>query len=93
MRKSRTARKMKKTNEMKYEYREVKCPWCGHIFMWNKHGQEGLVFHEYRLKETGEYVEQAVCPKCELDMVVLEHIFEGVDKKDDRIEDTTVRGL
>ena len=61
--------------------------------MWNKHGQEGLVFHEYRLKETGEYVEQAVCPKCELDMVVLEHIFEGIDKKDDRIEDTTVRDI
>lgn len=21
---------------MPYEYREVKCPWCDQIFMWNK---------------------------------------------------------
>ncbi len=44
---------------MSYEYREVKCPWCDHIFMWNKNGGEGLVINEYRLKSSGEYVRKS----------------------------------
>ena len=71
---------------MKYEYREVKCPWCDHIFMWQKNSGEGLIIHEYRLKETKELVEKAKCPKCSMDMVVLDHILEGIDVQDDRIE-------
>lgn len=78
---------------MAYRYREVKCPWCDHIFMWNKDGREGLVIHEYRLKETGEFVEKTKCPKCDMDMVVLEHSLEGIDTKDDRIEVIGVRGI
>lgn len=78
---------------MAYEYREVKCPWCEHIFMWNKDGREGLIKHEYMLKETGKFVEQAKCPKCAMDMIVLEHILEGIDKKDDRIEKIGIRGI
>ena len=78
---------------MAYEYREVKCPWCEHIFMWNKDGREGLIIHEYRLKETGKFVEKAKCPKCDMDMIVLEHILEGIDTKDDRIETICVKGI
>ncbi len=71
---------------MAYEYREVKCPWCNHIFMWNKNGHEGLILHEYRLKETKEFVEEATCPKCGEKMLVLEHILEGIDVDDERVE-------
>lgn len=78
---------------MAYRYREVKCPWCEHVFMWNKDGREGLIIHEYRLKETGEFVEKTKCPKCDMDMVVLEHILEGIDTQDDRIEVIGVRGI
>ena len=69
-----------------YEFREVKCPWCDHVFMWNKNGREGLIFHKYKLKASREYVEEAKCPKCEMKMAVLDKIFEGVDIYDDRIE-------
>ncbi len=78
---------------MAYRYREVKCPWCEHVFMWNKDGREGLIIHEYRLKETGGFVEKAKCPKCDMDIIVLEHILEGVDTQDDRIEVIGVRGI
>ncbi len=78
---------------MKYEYREVKCPWCGHVFMWNKDGKEGISVLLYRLRETKEFVKEAKCPKCEEKMVVLPHIFEGVDVNDKRIEAIGIRGI
>lgn len=42
--------------------------------------------HWYRLKSTGEPVEEAKCPQCGMKMIVLEHIFTGIDRDDDRIE-------
>ncbi len=77
---------------MAYEYREVKCPWCGHIFMWNKNGEDRFT-HLYRLKETKEYLGNPKCPKCGLDMVVLNSVLEGVDPKDERFEIIGVRGI
>ena len=71
---------------MAYKYREVKCPWCDHIFMWSADVREGLIIYEYRLKESGKLVEKAKCPKCSEDMLVLEHILEGIDTNDNRIE-------
>jgi len=78
---------------MAYEYREVKCPWCDHVFMWCKNAFEGLIIHEYRLKETKELVGKAKCPNCSMEMVVLDHLLEGVDVKDDRVEAVGVRGI
>lgn len=70
---------------MAYEYREVKCPWCNHVFMWNKHGREGLLHYEYRLKGNGKLLEKTKCPKCTMEMLVLDHVLEGIDTKDDRV--------
>lgn len=78
-------------NKFKYKYREVKCPWCDHIFMWNENGREGLILGGYRLKETGEYVETAKCPVCEMEIAVLEHVLAGIDLDDERIEKTKWR--
>ncbi len=78
---------------MTYKYREVKCPQCEHIFMWSNTTRESYVVYEYRIKETGAYVEKAKCPKCAADMLVLEHVLEGIDLKDDRIETIGVRGI
>ena len=70
---------------MSYKYREVKCPWCDHVFMWDKNGGEGILVQRYRLKSTGEPVKEAKCPQCGMKMVVLEHVFTGIDKEDDEI--------
>ncbi len=78
---------------MTYKYREVKCPWCDHVFMWNENGGEGLILHEYRFKETGKLAEKAKCPKCSMNMIVMEHVLEGIDIQDDRIEAIGVRGI
>ena len=71
---------------MQYEYREVKCPCCDHVFMWSKNGEGGHIIRMYRLRETGKYVGEAKCPKCEMKMLVLDKIFEGIDIDDSRIE-------
>ena len=78
---------------MMYEYREVKCPWCDHVFMWNKNGDEEPIILMFRLKETKEYVGDAKCPKCEKKMLVLPHVFEGIEVNDERIETIGVRGI
>ena len=78
---------------MTYKYREVKCPWCDHVFMWNENSGEGLILHEYRFKETGILTEKAKCPNCSMDMIVLEHVLEGIDVQDDRIEAIGIRGI
>ena len=78
---------------MHYEYREVKCPWCDHVFMWRKNGREGVILYMYRLKSTGEYLEMATCPKCEMNMLVMDCVLEGIDVDDDRIEAEVIRGI
>lgn len=78
---------------MSYKFREVKCPWCGHIFMWNETEREGIVIHHYILKENGEYLGNPKCPKCDIDMVVLDHVLEGIDPKDERVEMRGFRGI
>jgi hypothetical protein len=52
-----------------------------------------LLFICIRLKETEKYVEEVKCPKCEMRMLVLDKIFEGIDIYDDRIESIGVRGI
>ena len=81
--------------EMRYEYREVKCPWCGHIFMWEKHGAHDLEssIFLYTLKTTGEEFVEAKCPSCERRMLVLDHILEGIDNDDDRFEKGILKGI
>ncbi len=71
---------------MGYEYREVQCPWCDHIFMWNKHGVERPVFQRYRLIETREALDTAKCPKCGMEIIVLDHVLTGIDLDDDSVE-------
>ena len=78
---------------MKYEYREVKCPWCEHIFMWNKNGRENHILCLYKLKETGQYIEEAKCPKCNKKILVLDDVLEGIDIDDNRIEHIGIRGI
>ena len=78
----------KPNNTMTYRFREVKCPWCDHVFMWNRDGREGIIINQYRLKDTGESIETAVCPMCENEVAVLDGIFEAIAVDDSRIEDS-----
>ena len=75
---------------MGYNYREVKCPYCDHKFMWNK-DEYGDNIHLYKLKETGEYLGKAVCPMCNIGMLVIEHELVGIDTDDDRVETVGIR--
>lgn len=70
---------------MKYVFREVKCPWCGHIFMWKKYNREGCCIKDYIFKPTGEIAEKTKCPKCDENMIVVNNILKGLDVDDSRI--------
>lgn len=78
---------------MSYKFREVKCPECEHIFMWNKDGEERLAIYEYRIKATGERVEKAKCPCCGKYMLVMEHVLLGIEVDDERFEKIGIRGI
>lgn len=78
---------------MAYKYREVICPWCDHKFMWQEDGGEGPVICEYEDKETGKYYAATKCPKCSEEMVVLNHILQGIDTEDPRLIKHVFRGI
>ena len=78
---------------MAIEYREVKCFDCGHIFIWNKGEFELPIIYEYRLKITKEMLWKAKCPCCGQEMVVREHVLEGISIGDDSVEAIGVRGI
>ena len=69
---------------MGYEYRQVKCPWCDHTFMWNK--SQGSWLLNYRLKETKERVSDIKCPKCGEILLVLPGVLSGAFMDDERVE-------
>ena len=72
--------------------REVICPLCEHRFMWME-SSEGMVFHSYRCKESGELLEDTACPKCGEKLVILPDSLKAALPDDDRIEKTWERGI
>ncbi|MCR5331653.1 MAG: hypothetical protein K6E62_10800 [Lachnospiraceae bacterium] len=50
-------------------------------------------YYQYRLKENKKYVGNTTCPKCSMEVIVLEHVFEGISVDDDRIEMAAERGI
>ena len=72
--------------------REVKCPSCGHRFMWMETGAS-LETIEYHLKETGELLPSGACPKCETKLVLLPHELEGAMTSDNRLIAQGIRGI
>ena len=76
-------------------YRHVECPLCGHIFMWKKEPVfRGNSYRMYKRKGFDEELENAICPKCCLEMVVPNDSLKGIDIKSENIEIAyTSRGL
>lgn len=78
-----------------YKFRQVECPLCGHIFMWQKEPVfVGNSYCTYKRKGIDEELENAICPKCRLEMVVIDNILKGIDINSENIEVAyTSRGL
>ena len=77
---------------MNMKVREVKCPECGHRFMWMETATSRETI-EYHLKETGELLSSGVCPKCEIKFVLLPHKLEGIMTEDNRVIVQGIRGI
>ena len=75
------------------KYREVKCPGCGHQFVWLV-APHGNSYYLYRRKGVDEELFSTPCPKCSLDMVIPDDVALGIDIKDNTVElRGSVRGL
>lgn len=75
-----------------YKFRDVKCPWCSHIFMLQIHSDITPVY-ECNDIESNRLGERAVCPKCSAEMAVLDGVLEGMDTKDAKIKLVLSRGI
>ena len=76
-----------------YRFRQVKCPNCKHIFMWLNE-PTGTSYCLFRRKGVEEELFSTTCPKCNLEMVVLDDVLEGIDIAGEAIElFSTIRGL
>ena len=71
---------------MAYKFREVKCPFCDHIFMFQENGGKGLKINEYKLKDTNQNIEKTKCPKCNENLFVIPEKLEATDEKDKKIK-------
>lgn len=77
-----------------YKYRHVKCPCCKHIFMWREESYTGSSCDIFKYKGIDVQLESACCPKCDFEMVVENHLFEGIDIQDKNIERfIAIRGI
>ena len=76
-----------------YHFIEIKCPKCSHQFVWLK-GENNTGPNWYRRKGYDEYLDSAICPKCALEMIVLNNSHVGIDIDDESIEiEPGLRGL
>ena len=76
-----------------YKYKEVRCPKCNHIFVWLEQPQ-GNSYCLYRRKGYEEEMFSTTCPNCSLEMVIPSESHNGIDIRDDMVEQfATLRGL
>ena len=76
------------------QYRNVQCPYCDHVFMFHKDpGEWGFGRYPYRMKDTGEPLWNAVCPKCGEELLVKEHELLAMDSNDERVEKRNKTGI
>ena len=77
-----------------YRYRQVKCPLCGHTFMWREESYTGSSCDIFKRKGIDEELESTYCPMCSFEMVVAEDLLEGMDIQDKTIERIpSIRGI
>lgn len=68
-----------------YKFIEIECPSCGHRFVWLEHTYKGTRYKVYRRAGHNEVLESTVCPKCNLEMVVIKDLHIGIS-----VEDSTI---
>ena len=75
-------------------YRQVQCPLCDHIFLWQRASYTGPGCDIYRRTGRNEELESTYCPKCGFEMVVAEDLLEGIDIQDEKLERiSAIRGI
>ena len=68
------------------KFREVKCPFCDHVFMWREYGEMEPEYRERNEDGTkGEYLYRTKCPKCEETLAIKDHVFLPLDPADKHI--------
>ena len=77
-----------------YNFIELECPNCKHIFVWQEHTFKGTAWKLYSRKGYDEMLESTICPKCGMEIAVLNDSHTGIDIHDKSIEVVAnVRGI
>ena len=76
---------------MAYRYREVRCPYCGHKFMFMEGSGSKTV--EYYEIATGKLLQDTICPKCGGIVVAKDNLLDGLRPDDATIEAWGIRGI
>lgn len=77
-----------------YHFLELTCPNCRHQFIWLEHTYKGSIYTVYKRIGYDEILESTLCPKCNIEMVVLKDSHIGIDIRDKSIEVAgTLRGI
>lgn len=69
-----------------YNFLEIKCPNCGHQFVYLEHTYKGPIYKIYRRKGHNECLESTSCPNCNIELVVLKDTPNGINIQDKSIE-------
>ena len=78
---------------MGYKYREVRCPYCDHKFMWEKSVQDGCQWTEYTHKVTKETCLSAKCPAYSEKKIVSEDFVLGIKIDSEDYIESVCRGI
>ena len=70
-----------------YNYRQVKCPRCNHLFMWIENEDKPRRYSIYRRKGRDEMLLSTKCPKCNCKMVVAGDSLVGLYENDEKVEE------
>ena len=77
-----------------YKYRQIKCPLCGHTFMWIEYADLPPSYHVYGRKGLDEELGSTHCPKCNCEMIAPHDLEIGLSVENENVElRDTVRGV
>lgn len=76
-----------------YKFKEVECPKCKHRFTWMV-APNGKSYYLYSKKGEAEELFSAICPQCNLEMIVPNNEHVGIPITDKAVEiSSAIRGI
>lgn len=69
-----------------YSFYELRCPACKNRFVYMKGTYKGPIYKVYKRKGHKEALESTNCPKCNIEVAIIEDSLAAIDIRDESIE-------